>query len=298
MNRNFLYFLLFILFAGLPGSIAQALEPLKNDGKIAIFNYHEQEFSEISYRNGKFYQKDGLKQIDQLLRSRDGRVHSIDRRLIELIDHLQDHFGAETVEVISGYRSPAYNRSLRMNGRDVAGESLHMKGIAADIHIDEIDEETLFDYVRSLGLGGVGLYPRYAFVHIDVGPVRTWRGKPVEKRILVGTENNPNAAWAAITDRNHYVRNEKLTVAVTNNGYERERLTPIVWIERFRKGRWGDQRKIRKMASARLKPGQSQTLTWTIPEDQPLGKYRLVIFPSTDFTTTPPMFSNEFYVRK
>lgn len=274
-------------------------QKLENDGRIAIFNYHEGEYAEITYRQGKTYDPKGLKALERIMRSRgDGNTHAMDTGLIELLDHLQDHFGAETVELISGYRSPAYNKSLRMNGRGAAGESLHMKGLAADIHLDEVSEEKLFEYLRKLGVGGAGLYPRYAFVHADVGAARTWKEKAPQKRLLIGTRNNPNQAWTAVSDRNVYAPGDALTLKIANNNYETLRLTQNVWYERFRKGGWSERENLVKdKKKHKLEVGESTDYRWEIPADQGLGKYRLVIFTSKDFSI-PPVYSNEFYIRR
>jgi len=269
----------------------------RGDGRLAISNYHEQKYAEITYRHGNAYIPEGLRQIENALRSRDKKTHPIDKRLIELIDHLQDHFGAETIEIISGYRSSKYNRSLRMEGRGAASESLHTKGVACDIHLDEIREKDLFEYAKSLGIGGVGYYPRYAFVHVDVGPARTWQEAAASKRILIGTENNPNILWTAITDKNIYGRENTVDVVITNEGYERQRFSSKkVWLERFRRGEWSEHRKIKVKGRGRGLPvGATANISWRIPEDQPFGKYRIAIFPGHG---EDPAYSNEFYIKK
>jgi len=279
------------------GGPKKALPELKNDGKIAIYNYHEDEYAEIVYRDKDGYRAEGLREIEHIMRSRgDGATHPIDRRLIEILDHVQDHFGAETVEIISGYRSPAYNDNLRMNGRGAARESLHKRGQAADIHIDEVPEDRIFEYVSKLGVGGVGYYPRYYFVHVDVGDARSWQEAPPKERVLVGTENNPNDAWCALTDKGRYAPGETVTIKLTNNGYQREQFKRNVWLEGFRKGKWSERKRIIKRGAKRIKPGASSEIEWKIPKDQRLGKYRLTIFVDPKFEA-PPVLSNEFYVR-
>lgn len=288
-----------ILLSSAPAQSAEEPKIINGDGRLALFNYHEDEYLEETYRNEGKYIDDALRNICHIFRSPgDGRTHTIDVRLIELIDNIQDHFGAETVEIISGYRSPGYNRQLKLTGHDVARESLHMRGKAADIHIDEVREEDVFEYVKDLGAGGAGLYPRFSFVHIDLGPPRTWMEKPDGARILAGTENNPNDAWAAVTDKNTYRRGETLELTVRNNSYDRQRLVKNVWAELFRRGKWAEHDKIGKIkGSAALQQGQETKTSWKIPKDQPFGKYRLVVFTSRDFSI-PPAYSNEFYVKK
>lgn len=272
---------------------------LANDGRIALFNYHEKDFLEITYRDGNKYNPDAIQKIEHVMRSRgDGKTHKIDIRLIELLDHLQDHFEAETVEIISGFRSPGYNSYLIENGRGAASESLHTKGKACDIHLDEVSEKKLYEYLKSLKIGGVGFYPLFAFVHADVGPHRVWEGAKPKERQLIGTENNPNAAWTAVTDRNVYSPGYEISVNITNNDYGVLKFSKNVWYERFRKGDWRERKNLlKKKKTIRLKVGDCTSFTWSIPADQGLGKYRLVFFTSKDFNI-PPVYSNEFYIRK
>lgn len=287
-----------IMFATGAAAAGAGKAPPSGDGKLSLYNYHENEYLDITYRQGQRLLPDGVKRIQHLLRSRsDGTERPIDLRLIELIDHLQDHFGAETIEIISGYRSPAYNRSLKLEGRGVASESLHTLGLAADIHIDEVSERELFEYAQGLGVGGAGIYPRFNFVHVDVGPARTWQEAVGRERVLIGTENNPNPAWSTVTDNNSYRPGATLTAAVTNNDYRDQRLIVNVWTERFRKGQWQEEKKItERPRSVRVDSGASTPYSWEIPPDTPRGRYRLVIFTSKDFSI-PPSYSNEFYIR-
>ncbi|MFH1875076.1 MAG: DUF882 domain-containing protein [Pseudomonadota bacterium] len=285
---------LMIVFVAL--SVANA-EEKKGDGKLALYSYQINEYIEVVYRTDKGYDKQGLEKIYQAMRSPDGKVFPISIKLIELLDNIADHFKVETVEIISGYRSPNYNKNLSQNGRKVANESLHTKGLAADIHLDEITEKAVQEYALSLNQGGVGFYPNYDFVHIDVGPARAWEENESSTRKLVGAEANINAAWTAITDKNVYFKDEPIKVTIANTTYEKARLIKNVWYEFFRKGKWNKHEKIEAIKGrAALKPGQSTSFTWQ-PKDMPYGKYRLVIFASKDFNV-PPVVSNEFYVKK
>lgn len=268
------------------------------DGTLFLYSYQTGDVLYVTYKTDKGYDKGGLQKIYKLMRSPDGKIANIPITLIELLDQIQDHFGAETVEIISGYRSPAYNTSLRMNGRTAVRESLHIKGIAADIHLDEITEKALSEYAASLKKGGVGFYPRYDFVHVDVGPVRRWGEDEPRQRVLVGTDANPNKTWKAVTDKNDYFKGDKIKVEVTNVSYENMGLTKNIWVEHFRKGDWAEHYLLeKKKGSKRLRPGKSVVYEVELPPEARFGKYRFVIFTSTDFEI-PPVISNEFYLKK
>lgn len=173
------YLILFAFILGLPwqGS-SSALVPTpfdKGDGWITFYDFHSQENVTVQYRGGKYYLESGLEQINHLLRCRgDGRSKPISLRLIELVDHLEDHFETGEIRIISAYRSPEYNAKLRRSGRKTARFSRHMKGEAADIRLPGVAPWRLRQYLVSLKTGGVGYYPGRGFVHVDVGPFRTW----------------------------------------------------------------------------------------------------------------------------
>lgn len=149
---------------------------LTGDGSIYLIDTHTQEKLSIIYRDSMGrYDDEVLEAIHHTLRCH-GRSeeYPISLKLIELIDHLQDHFNAKEVHVISGYRSPDYNAHLRQSSSRVAHNSLHMRGLAMDIRMPGVDKHALGAFAQSLKTGGVGVYPKSNFVHIDVGPVRNW----------------------------------------------------------------------------------------------------------------------------
>jgi uncharacterized protein YcbK (DUF882 family) len=49
-----------------------------------------------------------------------------------------------------------------------------MHGKAVDVAAPNLDIRTLTRAAIAMEAGGVGAYPRANFVHLDVGPVRTW----------------------------------------------------------------------------------------------------------------------------
>ena len=80
----------------------------------------------------------------------------------------------EPFTLFSGYRSPQTNQMLRRRSRGVARDSYHMKGMAADLHLDTRSVRQIAGAAQSLGAGGVGRYSRSNFVHMDSGPTRSW----------------------------------------------------------------------------------------------------------------------------
>ena len=52
--------------------------------------------------------------------------------------------------------------------------SLHMSGMAADVRLPGRDSFGLARLAAEMQIGGVGLYRRDGFVHLDCGPARRW----------------------------------------------------------------------------------------------------------------------------
>lgn len=275
------------------------------DGRIGIYSYHLNEAAEVTYKINGFYNQAALEKIYDLLRSPDGKTAPISIKLIEIIDDIQDHFGARVVEVISGFRSRNYNRRLKEEGRRVAGESLHTKGDAIDIHIDEVTEEALRDYAQGLFCGGVGFYPDYDFVHIDIGPLRRW-GKGGGKRTLVGMENN-KTPYETITDKNDYFVGEDINIVIKNTSQGAARSEGCASIEMFDGGKWLSLGLVRlDTAGGMLGAGESAKAKIAIHPKMcktnkktylPYGRFRLNI----EFSAGGKRFkalSNEFYIKK
>ncbi len=100
-----------------------------------------------------------------------------DRRLLGVLAQAAQKFQAQTIHIVSGFRAPKYNLMLRKKGREVARNSQHTDGNAVDFRIPGVTTRQLHAFVKSLKLGGVGLYLGSQFVHADVGPIRYWTGR-------------------------------------------------------------------------------------------------------------------------
>jgi len=159
-------------------SAVDRTSPFKHsgDGKISLVDVHTGEAISVVYRDEKGrYSDSALEAIDYTLRCHgSGQEIPISLKLVELVDHLQDHFGTDQVRVVSGYRSASYNKRLRRRTRRVARESLHIHGLAMDIKLPGIHKKKLGGFAKALRSGGVGVYRSSTFVHLDVGPVRHW----------------------------------------------------------------------------------------------------------------------------
>ncbi|MGD9138659.1 MAG: YcbK family protein [Desulfobacterales bacterium] len=143
---------------------------------LAFYNTHTDERIQVDFcRNGN-YDTDALTQINHILRDhRSGEIKAIDVNLLKLLYAISIKTKSrKPFHVISGYRSPATNNSLRKNNKGVASRSMHMLGKAIDIRIPGFSTRQLRNVARKLKGGGVGYYPKSDFVHMDTGRVRYW----------------------------------------------------------------------------------------------------------------------------
>ncbi len=124
------------------------------------------------------YIPEALSEISWFMRDwRENELIQYDRRNIDILAatlRLMDT--DEAYHVVSGYRSPATNRMLSRRSSGVAQNSYHMKGMAADLKLTSRSIHQMAKAAEACNAGGVGKYGRSNFVHMDCGPVRTWRG--------------------------------------------------------------------------------------------------------------------------
>ncbi|SRR5579883_2135640 len=158
-----------VLLSALPARAA-------TDRRLALYNPHtDDRFDDVYWCDGN-YVDESLRQIDWLMRDfhRD-QVAPIDRELLDLLRRLADKLEtSRPFHILSGFRTAATNRLLRTEGFGAAAHSEHLLAKAADIRIEHVRLSHLRRAAVSLKGGGVGSYPSEQFIHVDVGPVRTW----------------------------------------------------------------------------------------------------------------------------
>jgi uncharacterized protein YcbK (DUF882 family) len=143
---------------------------------LSMVNVHTDEALTVTYWSDGAYRRNALDKLNHFLRDwREGAETEMDPQLFDVLWHTQMHVGfSGAIEVLSAYRSPTTNAWLASVSRGVASDSQHMNGNAMDISMPGVPVFKIRQVARSLGMGGVGFYPRSGFVHIDTGPVRYW----------------------------------------------------------------------------------------------------------------------------
>lgn len=165
-----------VLLAG-PAAAGASRFYFSGDGRLTLHHAHfAGEVLEVRYRNPDgSYDAAALERIAHFFRSRtDGAQGAVSLRLIELLDYVEDRYRPTRLTLISGYRSPELNQSLRQQGRRVAPASLHTEGMAADVKPAGLKLRRLWNALRAEQLGGVGLYAGDGFLHLDTGKPRFW----------------------------------------------------------------------------------------------------------------------------
>ena len=100
----------------------------------------------------------------------------MDTTLYNQLFLLREELGTnEPIHVLSGYRTQKTNDKLRKRSKGgVASKSLHIQARAADIYIPGFSVKKIQKTAIAMSAGGVGIYSRSNFVHIDTGNVRYW----------------------------------------------------------------------------------------------------------------------------
>lgn len=146
---------------------------------LRMHHLHTGENIDIVYRIGNTYVPAALRQLSYFLRDdRTQDVSSYDPKEFDVLHAIMTRLGRPdgVIDIVCGYRSPWSNNFLRTRGPDtgVAEHSQHMLAKAIDIRVPGISTIRLRNAALALHAGGVGYYPVSQFVHVDVGPVRTW----------------------------------------------------------------------------------------------------------------------------
>ena len=163
---------------GLARTVCANPAPVASCRRIAFLNLHTHEHLDIDYFRDGEYVAEAQTKIQHVLRDfRNGEVHAIDPALLDYLVEVAAKLGGEPrFGVVSGYRTPATNETLREHSSGVAQRSLHMQGRAIDVRMAGIDCADLARHAQDLQRGGVGYYRASDFVHLDTGAPRTWRG--------------------------------------------------------------------------------------------------------------------------
>jgi uncharacterized protein YcbK (DUF882 family) len=197
------WLVLLALCVSLPAAAAESRFYFSGDGALELHHAYFDEVLTVRFRAADgHYDADALRRIERFFRSRnDGRQGQVSLRLIELLDYVEDHYRPKRLTLISGYRSPEYNQSLRDGGRRVAQASMHTEGMAADVQPAGLSLRKLWNALRALQPGGVGLYQADGFLHLDTGRPRFWEAA------TSGVDQNlakENAKLFARTDYDRY----------------------------------------------------------------------------------------------
>lgn len=150
--------------------------PAQGERRLSFLNTHTGESLKATYWQEGQYVPEELDAINHVLR--DFRVNAagnMSPQLMDLLYDLQQNLGTnQPFHVISGYRSPKTNAMLHTRSSGVAKNSRHMLGQAIDIRVPGVDLKHLYKTALNMRAGGVGYYSKSDFVHVDVGPYRTW----------------------------------------------------------------------------------------------------------------------------
>ncbi len=167
--------LLFLVISSLYAEEAKLKDRyfFSGNGSIHLINANTGKAAQVQYRlpNGS-YPAEVRRQVDELFGVPAGSSDHISLRLVSVLDYIEDRYH-QPIEIISGYRSPEYNESLRAKGRLAAKTSMHIEGMAADIRMRKVLSAEWFQTLKAMACCGVGYYHDNS-LHVDTGPVRYW----------------------------------------------------------------------------------------------------------------------------
>ena len=149
---------------------------LNQDRCLTLHRPETREVSTFCYWLKKTgYSVEGYRKANWVLRDwQDNKQVMMDNHLLDTLFLMQQWLILEgrsgRIDILSGYRTPSHN--ARLDG--AAKQSQHMNGKAADIYIPAVSTRLLAAMSRIIGSGGVGIYLKKNYVHVDTANVRVW----------------------------------------------------------------------------------------------------------------------------
>lgn len=156
---------------------AKAPGLLRGSGDVRRVRMYSQRTGEsidtVYFVNGR-YVPEAITEISYFMRDwRQNQVMKYDPHNVDnLAATLRLMDTTEPYLLISGYRTQKTNRMLK----GAASHSYHLKAMAADVRLKSRSVRNISDAAFACNGGGVGVYNRSNFVHMDCGPVRSWHG--------------------------------------------------------------------------------------------------------------------------
>jgi uncharacterized protein YcbK (DUF882 family) len=143
---------------------------------LSFYHTHSRESTSVTFRRNGRYDEQALNQLNWFLRDwRNDKPTKMDPRLFDILWEVYRESGSrQPIHIISSYRSPETNSSLRRRSSGVAENSQHMLGKAMDIRLPDVTTDRLREIAMKMQYGGVGYYASSEFVHVDTGNVRAW----------------------------------------------------------------------------------------------------------------------------
>jgi uncharacterized protein YcbK (DUF882 family) len=143
-------------------------------GRISMYSQRTGESIDTIYFADGRYLNEALTEISYFMRDwrQNKTIKYHPGNLDNLASMLRLMDTDEPYLMISGYRTPQTNRMLR----GAASHSYHLRAMAADVRLKGRSVKQISGAAFACNGGGVGVYNRSNFVHVDCGPVRSWRG--------------------------------------------------------------------------------------------------------------------------
>ncbi|MDE0201837.1 MAG: DUF882 domain-containing protein [Rhodospirillaceae bacterium] len=177
--------------AALPVTAGAGTFQEDTERRVPIRNLWTDERRDLVYWRDGTYDRHALEAYSYLFRDRrNGEVEPIFYGVLDQLFFLWKALERPArIDLVSGYRSAGTNAWLRATSGGVARNSLHTIGMAADVRVPGLATEAVWRAAVDLRRGGAGLYRASDFVHLDVGPVRSWVfGEPALPRLAASGE--------------------------------------------------------------------------------------------------------------
>lgn len=145
---------------------------------VKLYQTHTGETFDGEYRIDGVVPGDARRALNWFLRDHHTDIATtMDIGTMDLVWRLQGLYRrarghTPTVNIHSAYRTRSTNDTLVSEG--AALNSYHLRGQAVDVSVQGYGIYILANFAQQVGAGGLGLYWRGNFVHVDTGPTRFW----------------------------------------------------------------------------------------------------------------------------